>query len=172
MKILTLSGSTRSASSNAKLLKGISFLFPQHDFIFYKKLDQLPLFRAEDDMHPWADAVVDWRNKLQESDAVIISIPEYIHNLPALIKNALEWIATSGELVGKPVLPITFTPHEPRGEKAMQSLCWSLQALDAQIVVQLPLFQNEMEFNQDHSLVENEGMELLKEAVKLLIGDQ
>ncbi len=171
MKILTLSGSTRSTSSNSKLLEGIALLFPQHDFIFYKKLDQLPLFRAEDDAHPWEESVLDWRKKLKESDAVIISIPEYIYNLPALIKNALEWIATSGELVGKPILPITFTPNEPRGEKAMQSLCWSLQALDAQIVVQLPLYQSEISFEKDHSLTENESVELLKEAVKLLIGD-
>lgn len=169
MKILTLSGSTRATSSNAKLLEGVALLFPHHEFIFYKKLDQLPLFRAEDDAHPWADSVLDWRKILQESDAVIISIPEYIHNLPALIKNALEWIATSGELVGKPVLPITFTPYKPRGEKAMQSLCWSLQALDAQIVVQLPLFQNEIFFEKGKSLIENESVEMLKEAVKLLI---
>ena len=52
MKILTLSGSTRKTSSNAKLLKGIALLFPQHDFIFYKKLGELPVFRAEDDSHP------------------------------------------------------------------------------------------------------------------------
>ena len=58
---------------------------------------------------------MDWRKILQESDAVIISIPEYIHNIPALIKNALEWVTTSGEFLGKKVLPITFTPHEPRG---------------------------------------------------------
>ena len=114
--------------------------------------------------------MLEWRKQVNESDAVIISIPEYIYNLPAIIKNALEWIATSGEFVGKPVLPITFTPHEPRGEKAMQSLCWSLQALDAQIVVQLPLFQNEISFEKDHSLVQNESVEMLKEAVKLLGG--
>ena len=132
----------------------------------------LLLFRAEDDAHPWGESVLDWRAKLQESDAVIISIPEYIHNLPALIKNALEWITTSDELLGKPVLPITFTPHEPRGEKAMQSLCWSLQALDARIVVELPLFQNEVNFEKAHSLVESESVEMLKEAVKLLVGDR
>ena len=152
-------------------MEGVTLLFPKHDFISYKKIDQLPLFRAEDDAHPWAETVLDWRKKLQDSDAVIISIPEYIHNLPALIKNALEWIASSGELVGKPVLPITFTPHEPRGEKAMQSLCWSLQALDARIVVQLPLFQNEINFEKDNSLTGNESVEMLKEAVKLLIGE-
>lgn len=170
MKILTLSGSTRATSSNTKLLKGVALLFSSHEFLFFKKLDQLPLFRAEDDTSPWTESVREWRKVLQDADAVIISTPEYIHNIPAVIKNALEWITTSGELVGKPILPITFTPHEPRGEKAMQSLCWSLQALDAQIVVQLPLFQNEINFRKDNSLVESEGVEMLKEAVKLLIG--
>lgn len=171
MKILAFSGSTRATSSNSKLLEGIALLFPNHDFVLYEKLDQLPLFRAEDDSHPWSESVLEWRKILQESDAVIISIPEYIHNLPALIKNALEWIATSGEFVGKPVLPITFTPNEPRGEKAMQSLCWSLQALDAQIIVQLPLFQNEINFENDNSFCVNDSVEILKEAVELLLGN-
>jgi chromate reductase len=170
MKILTLSGSTRSNSLNLRLLEGIALFFPQQEFIFYKKLDQLPLFRAEDDKYPWAESVLEWRKNLKDCDVVIISIPEYIHNLPALIKNALEWIATSGELVGKRILTINFTPHEPRGEKAMQSLCWSLQALDAQIIVQLPLFQNEIDFNDDTTLVENDSVEMLIEGIKLLIG--
>ena len=87
MKILTLSGSTRSNSLNLRLLEGIALFFPQQEFIFYKKLDQLPLFRAEDDKYPWAESVLEWRKNLKDCDVVIISIPEYIHNLPALIKN-------------------------------------------------------------------------------------
>ncbi len=111
-----------------------------------------------------------WRKTLIASDAVIICTPEYIHNLPALIKNALEWVTSSGELAHKPVLALTFTPHPPRGEKAMQSLLWSLQALNARIVGQLDLYQTEIRFEGKAVVMEEDMLELVKEAVQLLTG--
>ena len=100
----------------------------------------------------------------------LLTAPEYLHNLPALVKNALEWLTTSGELQQKPVLPITFTPHPPRGERAMQSLLWSLQALKARVVAQLPLYQNEMAEEQGVYRLGNELEEIMAESLKLLVG--
>ena len=112
--------------------------------------------------------VLNWKNALKNSDALIISTPEYIYNIPALIKNAFEWVTASGELHQKKVLAITFTPNELRGKKAMQSLLWSLQALDTQVVAQLPMYQNEIEFDEKNQFVMNEQIEMLKEAIYLL----
>ena len=168
MKILTISGSTRSNSANTRLLKGLPTLFPKHTFQHYPQIKQLPLFQADSDKHPWHAEVLAWRAAIAEADAVIISIPEYIHNMPALLKNALEWLTSSGELVQKRVVAITFTPHEPRGEKAMQSLLWSLQALDANVVVSLPLYQNEIELDKIEDSIENEIIEMLKETIHIL----
>ena len=168
MKILTISGSTRKDSANTRLLTAIPSLFPQHTFQYDTPINQLPLFQAEADKSPWHAAVVDWRKAIADADALIISIPEYIHNMPALIKNALEWVTSSGELAQKRVLAMTFTPHEPRGEKAMQSLLWSLQALDANVVVSVPLYQNEIEFNVAGNFIRNEALEMLEEAILML----
>lgn len=168
MKILTISGSPRIDSANTRLLVALSALFPKHTFQHYPRINQLPLFQAELDKHPWHAEVVNWRKAITAADAVIISIPEYIHNMPALIKNALEWVTSSGELAQKRVVAMTFTPHEPRGEKAMQSLLWSLQALDANVVVSVPLYQQEMEFDANGQLVENESREMLNEAIRML----
>ena len=63
---------------------------------------------------------------------------------------------------------MTLTPHPPRGEKAMQSLIGSLQALKANIVAQLPLYLNEISYNTNNELEENESLELLREAVGIL----
>jgi len=169
MKILTISGSTRTDSANTRLLSALPTLFPQHTFQYYVQINQLPLFQAELDKYPWHTEVVDWRKAIADADAVIISIPEYIHNMPALIKNALEWVTSSGELAQKRTLAMTFTPHEPRGEKAMQSLLWSLQALDANVVVSLPLYQQEVEFDINGQLIENEAREMLIEAINILV---
>ncbi|MEM1327003.1 MAG: NADPH-dependent FMN reductase [Bacteroidota bacterium] len=168
MKILAVSGSTRPDSSNQLLLKTIGRLVPQHDFRVYTSLDQLPLFTATKEESPFPVAVVDWRNEVQQSDAVFISTPEYLHNLPALLKNALEWLTTSGELYDKKVLPITFTPHPPRGEKAMQSLIWSLQALKVNILGQLDLYQSGVVIQDGQLQLSEDHEELVQAAIRLL----
>ena len=47
--------------------------------------------------------VAHWRAALAEADAVLISSPEYAHGIPGVLKNALDWVVGSGELVNKPV---------------------------------------------------------------------
>lgn len=168
MNILMISGSSRTESTNRRFLETLPELFPSHRFQLYAGIDRLPLFRADDDHAPWPPSVLDWRKEVAQTDAVIISTPEYIYNLPAVIKNALEWIASSGELVGKPVLPLTLMPNAPRGAKAMQSLLWSLKALDANVVGQLDLYQQEITFEKEQILFSKEIKAILKDAVELL----
>ena len=165
MQILTISGSSRTVSSNSKLLDHLHDLKTGHTFERTKLHFDLPIFRAELDSNPLPNIVRSWRSKLSKADAVIICIPEYIYNMPAVIKNALEWIASSGELVNKRVVPMTLTPNEPRGEKAMQSLLWSLKALDANVVVQLPLYKSQLEYMPD---LNGEGADMIIEAINLL----
>lgn len=168
MKILTISGSSRAESSNAKLLDALAGLSLGKTFQRCEIVNDLPLFKPLDDKHPWNKNVLAWRHELQTADAVIFCTPEYIHNLPALLKNALEWVTSSGELAGKPVLAMTFTPHEPRGKKAMKSLIWSLKALDARVVGQLALYQNEVTIKDGKIEVEADVLEILEEAIGLL----
>jgi len=165
MQVLTISGSARVDSSNIKLLNAIALLSPQFHFHHYQKLYQLPLFLADDDKAPFAKTVLTWRNEVKQADALIIATPEYLHGIPALLKNALEWLSSSGELFEKPVLPITFTPHPPRGEKAMQALLNTLDALKARVVGQLDLYKNDVKFDKDGKLINNETIELLKISV-------
>lgn len=164
--ILCISGSSREESSNIHFLKLLSDEFPDKLIRYSHIIHDLPLFRPENDTSVVTEIVQTWRNLVKESNAVIISTPEYLYNLPASIKNALEWLTTSGELDGKKVLPITFTPHAPRGENAMIALLWSLNALNANVVVQLPLYK--LDLYTEDKLFKKEEQELLKEALKLL----
>lgn len=168
MAILLLSGSARRDSSNQQLLYAIEREFPDDQFAHFDGLPALPLFLPDADHAPWPVEVLRWRAAVEQAEAVIVSTPEYLHNLPALLKNALEWITSSGELIGKPVLAITYTPHEPRGEQARQSLLWSLGALDARVVAELPLYQSEM--NQENGLLlfSSDAKEMISEGLKLL----
>ncbi len=141
-KVVTFSGSPRQSSSNSKLLHKISALRNDIDWQFTDLPSRLSLYFPQRNVSPWPNEVIEWRQLIKEADAIVISTPEYLHNLPANLKNALEWLTTSGKLMSKPVLPITFTPHPPRGEKAMKSLLWSLEALDVRVIASLDLYQS------------------------------
>lgn len=166
-KILTISGSSRKDSSNVNLLRALSSL-SNNRFEHFEELHLIPLFAAEEDCHPWPKKVNEWREAIILADAVIISTPEYIFNLPARIKSALEWIASSGELVGKPTLAMTYTPNAPRGERAMQSLLWSLEALDARIVAQVAVYQDQLKVINGKIEGEEETIEMLSEVLRML----
>jgi len=169
MNILTISGSARADSSNLKLLDSLALLVPQYSLTKYEGSKYLPMFFADLDRHPIPKEVVKLRSHVDGADAVIISTPEYIHNIPAQLKNILEWLTSSGNLVGKKVLPITFTPHAPRGEKAMQSLLWSLTALDAQILPSLSLYKTDVTTDNDNNFVFEQAVkELLLESLSML----
>ena len=170
MKIGLVSGSSRLNSSNSKLLGVLPTLTTQHEFYSYPKLAKLPVFSTGLDQHPWPTEVLHWRTFVANSDAIIISTPEYLHNLPAQIKNALEWLTTSGELNEKRVLAITFTPNPPRGEKALESLLWSLTALEARVVATLPLYQNEISFGKEGNIIEVDVRKLLLKSINELKG--
>lgn len=167
-KVLTISGSSRAESSNVKLLKALQTIDGTKEYIHFDKLNLLPVFAAESDQSPWPVEVLNWREALSAVDAVVICTPEYLHNLPGQIKSALEWIVSSGELVAKPTIAITYTPNEPRGERAMQSLLWSLSALDARVVAQLNIFQSQIKVDRDDLLGDQEIIELLSEALRML----
>lgn len=167
-KILTISGSSRQVSSNVRLLKALAALDVDNEYIHYDNLSNIPLFAAEDDKHPWPVQVLEWRAAIKDADAIIICTPEYIHNLPAQIKSALEWITTSGELAGKSTLAMTYTPHEPRGERAMQSVLWSLEALDANVIAQVAVYQDQIKVEDDKIVGDKEMSEMLTEVLRML----
>ena len=166
MNILTISGSSRPDSSNVRLLENLGKLDSHCVLTRSVIINELPLFMVELDKNPLPEAVIQWKSELHCCDGLIISTPEYLHNFPALIKNALEWIASSGELVGKPVLAITYTPNSPRGEKAMQSLLWTLGALDSKILTNIETNKKSLTLTKDGQW-EGEDVELLQEAIKL-----
>ena len=168
MAILCCSGSVRADSSNLKLLQTIASSFDTYHFDYFD-LSRLPLFLPALDHSPWPAEVLAWREAVAEASAVLITTPAYLQNLPALVKNALEWLVTSGELRGKAVLPVTFCPHPPRGAEAMQAMIWSLQALDARIVGQLPLYQNEMQATAEGYELDEELHLLLAAALEELV---
>ncbi len=72
-----------------------------------------------------------WRSKLKTADGVVFSVPEYAHGVPGVLKNALDWIVGSGELVDKPV---TLFNASPRGKYAQASLTETVTVMSAKVL--------------------------------------
>lgn len=138
------------------------------DVKVFDGLWELPLFSPQRETEGIPDNVRQLRETVGNAEAVIISTPEYLHNIPAVLKNALEWTTHSGELADKPVLPITFTPYEPRGEYAMRSLLESLKASKARIVTELPLYLKQLPIENGKVIFDEDHRFLIAEAIKLL----
>jgi chromate reductase, NAD(P)H dehydrogenase (quinone) len=134
IKILAISGSLRKKSSNTNVLYAISNLRPENtDFQFYEGLEHLPHFNPEIDTDSPPDPVKDLRNQLKLADGVIICTPEYARGVPGSLKNALDWIVSSGEFVNKPVAVISASSRSSGGDKAHESIMLTLEMIEAKI---------------------------------------
>lgn len=134
IKILAISGSLRKNSSNTNVLYAISNLKSENiDFHFYEGLEHLPHFNPEIDTEDPPSSVKDLREQLKLAKGVIICTPEYARGVPGVLKNALDWVVSSGELMNKPVAVISASPHSSGGDRAHESIMLTLRMVEAKI---------------------------------------
>lgn len=133
VRILAISGSLRASSSNSALIRAASSLAPSDAEVrIYNGLSQLPHFNPDLDLDDSAPSVVaDFRRELREAEALLISSPEYAHGVPGALKNALDWVVGSGELIDKPIALINASS---RATYAYASLVETLTTMTARIV--------------------------------------
>lgn len=168
-RILGICGSASENSSNLQLLQAMQREFgKQYDISIVDGLWKLPLFSPQLEQLAVPEDIIWLRQNVAESDAVVVVTPEYVHNIPAVLKNALEWLTHSGELADKPTLPITFAPISPRGEHAMRSLLASLQALKCNVVAELSLYQQPLRTAGGTIVLDSDTRLLLTEALAML----
>lgn len=125
-RIVAISGSTRSNSSNEAILKSIANLYANKiDFVFYDLTD-LPHFNPDLDTQNVLPPVKRFRTLIETVDGVLICTPEYVFSLPGALKNAIEWIVSTTLFTDKPV---AFIVASGVGEKTFESLSLILQTL-------------------------------------------
>lgn len=127
VKVLGISGSLRSNSTNTKVIKSFFKLLPCNTAChLFSGLDTLPHF---DPGKVETEAVLLFKQLLSASDVVIICTPEYAFGVPGVLKNALDWTVSSGEFNEKRVVAISASPLNSGADKALSSLLLTLTAL-------------------------------------------
>jgi catechol 2,3-dioxygenase-like lactoylglutathione lyase family enzyme len=115
-----------------------------------------------------APAVLHFRRLVQASDGVFISTPEYAHGIPGVLKNALDWLVGTSDLVDKPVALLNASS---RSTYAQASLVETLKVMSARLVpdacVTIPLLGKNVE--PVEILADPEMSRLLISAITALI---
>src|SRR6476660_8732081 len=133
MRILGISGSLRSSSSSTSIVRAAALLAPAGVAVtVYEGLGELPHFNPdldqEGDVAP--PAVAELRRLIGESDALIISTPEYAHGIPGALKNALDWLVSSLEFPG---IAVSIINPSASSFHANESLTEVIRTMSAQL---------------------------------------
>jgi chromate reductase len=167
---LAISGSLRRASSNTALIVAAARLAPGTvEISIYRGLAEIPPFNPDLEIDSAPEAVTRFRAALQACDMVLISSPEYAHGVPGVLKNALDWVVGSGELVDKPIALINASG---RATHAWASLAETLSVMSAHVIVDasitVPLDGRRFEAN---GIVEDAELSTaLRSAIEALAG--
>ena len=155
MRILAISGSLRAGSSNTAVLQAAAALAPPGvDVILFSGLGDLPHFNPDLDTDDAPPAVAEYRAQLRAADAVLICSPEYAHGTPGVMKNALDWVVGSGELMEKPVGLINASP---RSLFAHASLTEVLTTMSARMVPEASVALETMRRGYDAEAIANDA---------------
>jgi chromate reductase len=122
IRILLISGSTRSASTNTAALRAAHAVADDEiATVLYDGLADLPAFNPDHDRDPLPPAVTALRAQIAAADGVLFCTPEYAGGLPGSLKNLLDWTVGGAEMYEKPVAWIG-VGAEGRGVHAEASL--------------------------------------------------
>ncbi len=135
MKLAAISGSLRAASANSALVRALPGLAPPGmEITIFDGVGDLPHYSPEWDTDTPPASVLRWRGLLRVSDAALFCTPEYAHGMPGSLKNALDWLVSSGEFDGgKPCAALSASPSILGGDKALAWLTQILPVLGADI---------------------------------------
>lgn len=130
-KILGISGSTRSGSTNHKILKLIAEIAKDNfEVTLLDTLSSLPHFNPDLDTVDFLPKEVEaFRKQVLEAEGIIICTPEYIFSLPGSLKNAFEWCVSTTIFSDKNVALITASASGQKGHEELNLIMKTLGAV-------------------------------------------
>ncbi len=131
-KVAVIVGSLRKGSYNRKMAQVLIGLAPVELELGIVEIRDLPFYNQDDEANP-APAVVSFRERIAQSDAVLFVTPEYNRSVPGVLKNAIDVASRpygKSAWSGKPAAIISVSPGAIGGFGANHHLRQSLVFLD------------------------------------------
>lgn len=129
MKILAISGSARRQSTNTALLVALKTIAPPGmEIEVYAGVGELPVFSPDLEGTDEPCSVTRFKAAIARSDGVLVCSPEYVRGIPGGLKNAIDWLVSGDQIVGRPIA-LVHASH--RGEDMLQALRAVLSTVSA-----------------------------------------
>ncbi|WP_372733974.1 NAD(P)H-dependent oxidoreductase [Nocardioides sp.] len=149
--ILTLVGSLRAGSVNRHLAEMIREQAPRGVHIeIATGLDALPFYNEDLDEDDVPAQVREFRARVAAADRLLVVTPEYNGTMPAVIKNAIDWLSRpygAGAIVGKPLGVTGVTPTPYGGKWAHEDTVKSARIAGAAVLEDLVVSQSSLEID-------------------------
>jgi chromate reductase, NAD(P)H dehydrogenase (quinone) len=150
MRILAISGSLRSGSSNTALLEAAALLAGGDMHIeLYPHIGRLPHFNPDLDgelQDSVPQIIRQFRDDVVRADGLLISCPEYARGIPGSFKNALDWLVGCPLFFGKPTALLNASPRASAAQSALRLV---LETMAAQLMdeasIEAPLLARHMD---------------------------
>jgi chromate reductase len=133
--VLAVVGSLQARSSNKALVEVLSAkVGGEINVTQTRALHALPPFNSDFESENVPDAVTAWRRELAGADAVVFATPEYAFGIAGALKNSLDWVVGSGELVAKPVALMGASTMATGASLALEALERTLRVMSAEVI--------------------------------------
>jgi len=120
------------------------------------------------------EKVKEFKRKIRESDAILISTPEYNYSIPGVLKNALDWAARpygDNPFEGKPVAIMSASIGMLGGARAQYHLRQVLVYLNTITINKPEVFVAfaHKKFDENGNLVDEETKKYIAELLRNLV---
>lgn len=132
LTLLVLSGSLRSGSVNTIVADHVAAVTPDGVSVVRHPLDDVPLFNQDLEDAGDPDAVTQLKELTASCDGIVMVTPEYNVGVPAVTKNAVDWMSRpygSGPITGQPFGVVAVSPGGRAGVGARIHLMDTLRIL-------------------------------------------
>ena len=165
-KVAVLVGSLRKESFNRKMAKALIAMAPAPLKLEIVEIGQLPLYNQDFDGNPPPE-VPAFKQRIQESDAVLFVTPEYNRSVPGVLKNAVDVGSRpygKSAWNGKPTAVVTVSPGPIGGFGANHALRQSF------VFLNMPALQQPEAYIGGAAQLFNDKGELTNESTREFMG--
>jgi chromate reductase len=106
LRVLGFAGSLRAGSYNKTLLRAAADFIPEDVDLEIFDIGDIPAFNQDIERDMMHAKVKEFKSKIRDADAILISTPEYNFSVPGVLKNAIDWASRpygDNPFDGKPV---------------------------------------------------------------------
>lgn len=164
-----LVGSASEDSLNRRLARALAQAAPASMELVEAEIAGLPFYRPELDRE-FPEIGARLKSVVEESDGVVLVTPEYNRAVPAVLRNALDWLSRPmglNSLTGKPVMIAGATPGAVGSAVAQAELRSVLGFFNARLMGQPELYIRirKEQFDEDGRAATPGTQELLERAM-------